>query len=251
MKRIAALLLLLMLLCSAALAEQSFVPPIVPEFTPAYGLYEFYTDLQTTWGPPHLWTLEQKAWLSAQREPMLEQEIIRCNALGWHAKLPFTLLLCHYTHGLPDDQAISQDDALNAAIAYLEAQGLHITPNGRKYAGASYLTDHPDQPVWRLSFLEQSFDALLWMDARTGGFSRLSSQQVIDLGWQHIVDAGIKVAGQPLTMEHLNNYTAIPYYRPADSQWDVLFIGGYPSYEFTVTLSDSTQEVLSMTATNG
>lgn len=251
MKRIAALVLLMCLLCLSAIAEE-FDAPVIPEFTAEYGLYELYNDLEASWGPPHLWTLQQKAWLSRSMDALLEMESVRCAELGWAVNSPFTQPLKYYQHGLPDVTAIDQETALAMAVEHLRTQGFTVTPDGQKYAGFYYLVDDPTHPVWRFSFVEQGGHAYTYMDAHSGAFTHHTETDIIPLAWQHIVDTGTKVALQPLTKEHLANYTAVPRYHAADQTWTVTFTNAYPAFhEFQITVSDTTLEILDMTASNG
>ena len=251
MKRIAALFLVMYLLCPSAMAE-AFVEPVIPEFSAEYGLYELYTGLEANWGPPHLWTLEQKAWLSGSMDALLEKESARCAELGWAVNAPFTHPLKYYQHGLQDATAIDQATALTMAVEHLKSQGFTVTPEGQKYAGFYYLVDDPTHPVWRFSFVEQDGHTYTYMDAHTGAFSHHTEDDIVPLAWQHIVDAGTKVALQPLTMEHLANYTVVPHYHAANQTWIITFTNTYPAFhEFQITVSDTTLEILDMTASNG
>lgn len=251
MKRLAALLFALTMLLSVCTAEEAFHAPVIPEFTASYGLYELYTDLQADWGPVQTWTLEQKAWLSYNRQLLLNREIKRCDALGVQANIPFRLPLRTHNHGLPDEKAINQTDALDMAVAQLTANGFTVTEDGRKYAGFYYLIDDPAHPVWWFSFLEQHGSADIYMDAYTGQFALCSTDELLAAAKAYLPQAAKLIAKQPTDPVRLDDYDLSAYYMPTEKQWRVALYHPILNHELIFIIDDATCTVIEFDAANG
>lgn len=237
MKRTVALLLLLVLLCTAsALANESFSPPELPQLTPAYSLSQFYGDLERQWGHVNQWALEQKAWLSGELDKLVSQENTRREAMGADLTTRFAYPLGIYQHGLPEETAIDQATALSMACDQFTAQGAALSSDDMADIGFYYLVDDPQHPVWYHAVSIDGTAYRTYMDAHTGKFASASVFDVTD-----------KAAAQLPADIPLHLYGAVAFYRPADDQWLVQFHHVLPNQpQYAVTLSDTTLDVLNV-----
>ncbi len=127
-------------------------------------LTDYVIGLETEKGPFLAWSLEDKAWLSMQMPVLYAQ---------YKEKLGnYTLIdeVTSHAHGIPDDAAIAQEDALKIAQDVLEqdfAVGMDDLSHFQTYYG--FYMDDSSAPVWEVIFAARTVPQYtVTIGARTG-----------------------------------------------------------------------------------
>ena len=149
-----------------------------------YSFEEYYDELKLVHGGLFSsWAIEEKSWFSniIPAHWTLEQFRVPHYNKGWIPHYPlFAKPIEAHTHGLPDDEAISQEDALQKAKKWLlESNRMDATTLAEQSVDIYYYVDDPQTPQWVFRFSKQLITTEVWMNAYSGDIYNMTSDQVL------------------------------------------------------------------------
>ncbi|MBQ8202223.1 MAG: hypothetical protein IJZ74_10725 [Clostridia bacterium] len=181
------------------------------------------------------WTVEEKAEFSSELPALIasEQAWTAREHPDWGYSAPmFTWLILDHAHGVPDEQAIPQEEALEKAKAWLrEKMGADAALLDTARVSACYYVDEPAKPQWVFRFYDRTvMKHEVWLDAQAGSFPRMSGDEVQALADQYLAQK-LGVRAETLSREPVSRYLS------GDS-WRVIYRGPGNTAVHTVEIFD-------------
>lgn len=153
----------------------------------SYTVDRYYDELvRGRGGPFRLWPLEDKAWFSAVLPlyQAMEDAHMRMEHPDWGAQNNLLVRnITAHAHGLPDAQAIPQEDALRQAKEWLvREKGVDADRLDAMTVCPYYYADFASEPYWVFRFWEgvkQRHE--VWLQAYTGEMPRMTQEEALDI----------------------------------------------------------------------
>ena len=156
------------------------------EYNTDYSMDSYYTELCTHFCPDGGlfgdWTIEQKAWLSSIIDAHWELETFRTYYINPDYQpymSPFYQRLLENEHcGIPDENSITEEDALSIATQYVEQDESLSSLKPWKKIQTFYFINNPSKPVWCIRLwknIDNIYDIII--DAHTGKIQKISEME--------------------------------------------------------------------------
>lgn len=151
-----------------------------------YSMDSYYTELCAHFCPDGGlfgdWTIEQKAWLSSIIDAHWELETFRTYYINPDYQpymSPFYQRLLENEHcGIPDENSITEEDALSIATQYVEQDKALSSLKPWKKIQTFYFINNPSKPVWCIRLwkdIDNIYD--ITIDAHTGEIQKISEME--------------------------------------------------------------------------
>ena len=239
MKRFFALMLAMMMVPFAALAEDL----TLPVFTADYGLTEYYEDLkEANGGLFRFWSPEAKAALHDAVPTLcaMEEERLRTYHEGWVPFFAFLARIDAQAFIYPDDTMIPRDTAVEMAAQWAVKQQLISEEEMEDYLVSVSCIRHGENAEWVIDFYRRTaFLADVHMNAYTGEFPQMDGLQAK----QKMLDYSAQV-GMPWGVS-LSDLQLASWYDYTLHTWCLTFVENINDAGVSYMLDDATGEVLS------
>ncbi len=238
MKRFLALMMAVLMLPLAALAEDA----ALPVFTADYGLEAYYDDLkEANGGLFRFWSPEAKAALHDAVPTLcaMEEERIRTYHEGWVPFLSFLAGINAQAYVCPDDTMIPRDTAVEKAAQWAAAQQLLSEEEMDDYLVSVSCIRHGENAEWVIGFYRRTTClADVHMNACTGAFPQMDGLQAK----QKILDYSAQV-GAPQAFS-LSDRQLASWYDYTLHSWCLTFVAEVDDIGLVYHLDETTGEVL-------
>lgn len=215
------------------------------EYNDTYSMFNYYRELVSFKGLFRNWTVEDKAWMASVAGAYYDLELFRVKHYNpeWIADnflFPDTIL---HKYGLPDENSIPQDVALEMAKEWLvNTQGAEKAQLDDYIVSAFYYVDTPHKPQWVFGFRRRTvYMHGVVMDAYTGKIANLPIEKVKGIAKEWLL------RNDYLTEDYFAIAQTTTYYADNDDSaiWTVMFWQFTPDEFFDVNIDDATGEVVS------